>query len=138
MANKYFGSLGGNTSSPWLIMCVAHNRRTAVRLSPAVRTLCHVFDSRGHHKIFIYHFAANKYFGSLGGNTSSPWLIMCVAHNRRTAVRLSPAVRTLCHVFDSRGHHKIFIYHFAANKYFGSPNGNRTRVTGMRIRCPNR
>ena len=22
--------------------------------------------------------------------------------------------------------------------YFGSPNGNRTRVTGMRIRCPNR
>ncbi len=36
---------------------------------------------------------------------------------------------------------------FVANKkhplsggvfYSGSPNGNRTRVTGMRIRCPNR
>ena len=74
-----------------------------------------------------------NFLGSPNGNTSSPWLIMCVAHNRRTAVRLSPAVRTLCHVFDSRGIHIIRICWFPTNTNYGSPNGNRTRVFRMRI-----
>lgn len=34
--------------------------------------------------------------------------------------------------------HIISICRFTTNKNYGSPNGNRTRVTGMRIRCPDR
>ena len=42
------------------------------------------------------------------------------------------------HVFDSRHSQKKQIAPQRCALFFGSPNGNRTHVTGMRIRCPNR
>ena len=58
-----------------------------------------------------YRFPTNKNYGCWGGKAA----IMRVAHNRRTAVRLSPAVRTLYHGVDFRGHSHNF-YFFVSKK----------------------